>query len=158
LRSDRYLGFAAVSPSNGNKYFRIPKINFPTDSQNRTVLMQDVMFYPATTLYTPTQAWIKGFGGSIPPWRRPRGVARLHSCRGDQTHAGWMRQNIYIQVGQNLAIKVGQAGVSNSGRFERPPPCAQGSFHGEGETSLFNTFTFKRTWRASGSALRVLEI
>ena len=35
-----------------------------------------------------------------------------------------------------------------AGRFERPTPCAQGSFQQRRKPHIFRTFCFKRMWRA----------
>ena len=46
--------------------------------------------------------------------RRPVGVARLHSRRGGQTTTKLDEAEYQYPGGPNLAIEVGQAGVSNS--------------------------------------------
>lgn len=43
--------------SRGVLYSRIPKLLFPVDAANTTVLMQDVLMYSPEALYKPMQAW-----------------------------------------------------------------------------------------------------
>ena len=49
-----------------------------------------------------------------PKRRRPAGVARLHSRRGGQTNTRLDEAEYQYPGGPNLAIKVGEAAVSNS--------------------------------------------
>ena len=43
--------------SRGVLYSRIPRIQFPVDTSNRTVLMQDVMMYSADALFSAMTSW-----------------------------------------------------------------------------------------------------
>ncbi len=44
----------------GVAYSRIPKLQFPKDAANRTVLMQDVAMYSADAIFNPMKSWMGG--------------------------------------------------------------------------------------------------
>lgn len=48
----------------GNGYYKIPKLQFPVDSLNRTVLAKDVTFYSKQALYDAVLEWREG--GAVP--------------------------------------------------------------------------------------------
>ncbi len=46
--------------ANGGVYSKLPKLQFPVDSQGRTLLVQDVTYYSKAALYDAFKAWRKG--------------------------------------------------------------------------------------------------
>lgn len=50
--------------SNQNRYYKIPRLQFPVDSLNRTILSKDVTFYSKEALYDKVLDWRNG--GSVP--------------------------------------------------------------------------------------------
>jgi uncharacterized protein (TIGR03437 family) len=48
------------SDANGVVYSKIPRIQFPVDSNGQTVLMQDGTYYSAQALFNPAAAWFAG--------------------------------------------------------------------------------------------------
>ena len=51
--------------SKGNLYSKIPKLQFPINTEGNTVLMQDVTMYSIDALYSPLKLWISG-GQAVP--------------------------------------------------------------------------------------------
>ena len=50
--------------SKKNKFYKIPRLQFPVDSQNRSILSKDVKFYDKTAIYNQVLSWRNG--GAIP--------------------------------------------------------------------------------------------
>ncbi len=46
--------------SQGRRFSKLPKIQFPVDAEGRSYLVQDVTYYSKTALYDSFQAWRKG--------------------------------------------------------------------------------------------------
>jgi hypothetical protein len=82
-----------VTDAEGNRYSRIPKLQFPVDAQGRAFLVQDVTYYSRAALYDAFKVWRDG-GPSCTGRFDERGAwkPRLH------THTPG-----YRQAGQRIA-------------------------------------------------------
>jgi hypothetical protein len=49
-----------ATDNSSNKYYKIPRLQFPVDSLNRTVISKDVRLYNKTALYDKVLAWKNG--------------------------------------------------------------------------------------------------
>ncbi len=50
--------------NSGNKFYKIPKLQFAVDNQNRSILSKDVTLYNVSAIYNDVLAWRNG--GSVP--------------------------------------------------------------------------------------------
>lgn len=50
----------SANDANQNRYYKIPRLQFPVDSLNRTILSKDVTFYSKVALYNDVLEWING--------------------------------------------------------------------------------------------------
>jgi hypothetical protein len=53
-----------ATDNSGNTFYKIPKLQYPIDNQNRTILSKDVTLYDSSTIYNDILAWRNG--GSVP--------------------------------------------------------------------------------------------
>jgi hypothetical protein len=61
-----------AADAQGVVYSKIPKLQFPVDSQGRTLLVQDVTYYSKAALYNAFQAWRRG-GPACSGWFNVQG-------------------------------------------------------------------------------------
>ncbi len=54
----------SATDTDGKRYYKIPRLQFPVDSRNRTVLSKDVTFYSKDAIYNKVLAWREG--GEVP--------------------------------------------------------------------------------------------
>jgi len=50
----------SATDANGNRYYKIPRLQFPVDSLNRTILSKDVTFYSKKAKYNEVLEWRNG--------------------------------------------------------------------------------------------------
>ncbi len=54
----------SANDASQNRYYKIPRLQFPVDSLNRTILSKDVTFYSKNAIYNAVLAWRNG--GQVP--------------------------------------------------------------------------------------------
>ena len=87
--------------SNGDRYYKIPRLQFPIDSLNRSILAKDVTFYSKVALYNDVLAWRDG---------------------GEMPSGMFMRRGSYIPAMQTFPVNYNQSGKMVVGINELATP------------------------------------